>query len=207
MACIYKYNGKTFQTEDELNDYLSSKMPFFPKYGDAVFSTVLPANVFDSLVRMGRNGYSIFERKNNLVRKRKMIEIEDDPYNASDYEYAASFVGVTTAIPRMFGITGDRLVPEYSIKMYLARMRTDLASGNFDIIKNEDDMKIIFGVDENGMPKETKIKTCWKGYSFDIINKLMDEKYLYFSKYKNKSVSLTPEGEKLAKKLIDKYIK
>ena len=61
--------------------------------------------------------------------------------------------------------------------------------------------------DENGMPKETKIKTCWKGYSFDIINKLMDEKYLYFSKYKNKSVSLTPEGEELAKKLIDKYIK
>ncbi len=61
--------------------------------------------------------------------------------------------------------------------------------------------------DENGMPKETKIKTCWKGYSFDIINKLMDEKYLYFSEYKNKSVSLTPEGEELAKKLIDKYIK
>ena len=61
--------------------------------------------------------------------------------------------------------------------------------------------------DENGMPKETKIKTCWKGYSFDIINKLMDEKYLYFSKYKNKSVFLTLEGEILAKKLIDKYIK
>ena len=61
--------------------------------------------------------------------------------------------------------------------------------------------------DENGMPKETKIKTCWKGYSFDIINKLMDEKYLYFSKYKNKSVSITQEAEELAKKLIDKYIK
>ncbi|MBP3460929.1 MAG: transposase [Bacilli bacterium] len=60
---------------------------------------------------------------------------------------------------------------------------------------------------ENGIPKEAKIKTCWKGYSFDVVNKLMDEKYLYFSKYKNKSVSLTPEGEKLAKKLIEKYLK
>lgn len=60
--------------------------------------------------------------------------------------------------------------------------------------------------DENDMPKEAKIKTCWKGYSFDVINKLMDEKYLYFSKYKNKSVSLTSKGEELAKKLIDKYI-
>lgn len=60
--------------------------------------------------------------------------------------------------------------------------------------------------DENDMPVESKIKTCWKGYSFDVINKLTNENYLYFSKYKNKSVSLTPKGEELAKKLIDKYI-
>ena len=57
---------------------------------------------------------------------------------------------------------------------------------------------------ENDMPKKAKIKTCWKGYDFDIINKLTDENYLYYSK--GKSVSLTPEGEELAKKLISKYI-
>ncbi len=61
--------------------------------------------------------------------------------------------------------------------------------------------------DENNIPIETKVKTTWKGYSFEVINKLMDEKYLYYSKYKNKSVSLTPKGEELAKKLIEKYIK
>ena len=61
--------------------------------------------------------------------------------------------------------------------------------------------------DENNMLKEANIKACWKGYSFDIINKLMDEKYLYFSKYKNKSVSLTPEGEKFAKEVMEKYLK
>ena len=64
-----------------------------------------------------------------------------------------------------------------------------------------------YAADENNMLIEAKIKTCWKGYSFDIINKVMDEKYLYFSKYKNKSVSLTPEGEKLAEELMDKYLK
>jgi len=58
--------------------------------------------------------------------------------------------------------------------------------------------------DENDMIKETKIKTCWKGYSFDVINKLTDEEYLYFSK--GKSVSLTPKGNELAEKIIDKYI-
>lgn len=37
---------------------------------------------------------------------------------------------------------------------------------------------------DNGIPKEAKIKTCWKGYSFDVINKLTDENYLNFSKGK-----------------------
>lgn len=58
--------------------------------------------------------------------------------------------------------------------------------------------------DENNEVKEGKIKTCWKGYSFDVINKLTDEEYLYHSK--GKSVTMTPEGEELAKKLMDKYI-
>ena len=61
--------------------------------------------------------------------------------------------------------------------------------------------------DENGIPKEAKVKTCWKGYSFDAINNLTDKEYLYFSKYKNKSVSLTPKGEELARHLIVKYLR
>ena len=59
--------------------------------------------------------------------------------------------------------------------------------------------------DENNEVKEDKVKTAWKGYSFDIINKLSDENYLYFSK--GKSVTITPKGEKLAKELVDKYLK
>lgn len=62
-----------------------------------------------------------------------------------------------------------------------------------------------FIADENDMPKESKIRTCWKGYSFDIINKLTDENHLYFSK--GKSVSLTQDGIDLARKLMNKYIK
>lgn len=58
---------------------------------------------------------------------------------------------------------------------------------------------------ENDEIKEGKIKTCWKGYSFDVINKLTDKNYLYFSK--GKSITLTPAGEELAKKLMDRYLK
>ena len=59
--------------------------------------------------------------------------------------------------------------------------------------------------DENNEVKEDKVKTAWKGYSFDIINKLTDENYLYFSK--GKSVTITKKGEKLAKELMNKYLR
>ena len=66
--------------------------------------------------------------------------------------------------------------------------------------------------EENGYVYEkdeiisTKTKVCWKGYSFDILNELVDENYLYDSKHSNKSVTLTKEGEELAKRLLDKYL-
>ena len=61
--------------------------------------------------------------------------------------------------------------------------------------------------DEDGNIKEEKIKQCWKGYSFDAINKLTDKGYLFQSNYKNKSVTLTKEGMNLAEELIRKYLK
>ncbi len=60
--------------------------------------------------------------------------------------------------------------------------------------------------DENGGINEGKVKTCWKGYDFDVINKLTSDGYLYFSKNTTKSVSLTPDGEMFAKKLMNKYL-
>lgn len=64
-----------------------------------------------------------------------------------------------------------------------------------------------YTAEDDGIPKKANLKTCWKGYSFDVINKLTDNDYLYYSKYKNKSVTLTPKGEEFAQKLIEKYIK
>ncbi len=61
--------------------------------------------------------------------------------------------------------------------------------------------------DENGNLDKVVIKNAWKGYSFDAINKLTENGYLFSSKYKNKSVTLTKKGEKLAESLIRKYIK
>lgn len=59
---------------------------------------------------------------------------------------------------------------------------------------------------ENNEIIPTKTKVCWKGYLFDILNELVDENYLYDSKHSNKSITLTKEGEVLAKRLLDKYL-
>lgn len=61
--------------------------------------------------------------------------------------------------------------------------------------------------DEDDNLNKKTLKNTWKGYSFDTINELTDKGYLFPSKYKNKSVILTKEGEKLAKELMDKYLK
>ena len=61
--------------------------------------------------------------------------------------------------------------------------------------------------DENGNLDKGVTKNAWKGYSFDAINKLTDKGYLFPAKYKNKSVRLPKEGEKIAESLMKKYIK
>lgn len=60
---------------------------------------------------------------------------------------------------------------------------------------------------ENNNFNKDLLKKAWKGYSFDAINQLTNKGYLFPSKYKNKSVTLTKEGEKLAKELLEKYLK
>lgn len=61
--------------------------------------------------------------------------------------------------------------------------------------------------DENNNLNKDELKNAWKGYSFETINELTNKGYLFPSKYKNKSVTLTKDGEKLAKELIEKYLK
>lgn len=63
-----------------------------------------------------------------------------------------------------------------------------------------------WGYDENDNLNKDLFKKSWKGYSFDAINELTDKGYLFPAKYKNKSVTLTKEGEKLAKELMERYL-
>ncbi len=61
--------------------------------------------------------------------------------------------------------------------------------------------------DQDDQVEKTVLKHSWKGYSFDALNALTDQGYLFDGKHRNKSVTLTKEGELLAQELIKKYIK
>lgn len=46
---------------------------------------------------------------------------------------------------------------------------------------------------------------AWKGYDFDILNSLEDERLIGGSKHKAKSTYITEKGIKKAKELMEKY--
>ena len=48
-------------------------------------------------------------------------------------------------------------------------------------------------------------KYAWKGYDFNLLNKLDEEDYIRQGSYRSKSVYITKEGEARAKELLEKY--
>ena len=48
-------------------------------------------------------------------------------------------------------------------------------------------------------------KYAWKGYDFNVLNKLDEEDYIRQGSYRSKSVYITKEGEARAKELLEKY--
>lgn len=52
---------------------------------------------------------------------------------------------------------------------------------------------------------DVKLRRAWKGFNFDVLNKLDKDEYINQGRYKSKSLYLTKEGEKLAIDLLEKY--
>lgn len=48
-------------------------------------------------------------------------------------------------------------------------------------------------------------KYAWKGYDFDVLNKLDEKDYIRQGSHRSKSMYITKEGEAKAKELMEKY--
>lgn len=51
----------------------------------------------------------------------------------------------------------------------------------------------------------SNLDMAWKGYDFDIIDKLDEEDYIRQGSHRSKSVVITEEGIKLSQELLVKY--
>ncbi len=51
----------------------------------------------------------------------------------------------------------------------------------------------------------SNLDMAWKGYDFDIIDKLDEEDYIRQGSHRSKSVAITEEGIKLSQELLVKY--
>lgn len=199
MACIYKLKGRVFQNVDALNDFLMSRVRFEKKYGDVVYSVVEPARTFSTLADMAGKGYELFELKNGM-RQRKIDENMDDfivitdPYNAGEEyvlkktEWAKSFIGVTTGIPRIFGVDGKRLVEEYNLDAYFTKLKDLAARGSYEDF-GEENVKAIFGSIDKAVPipqeefdeKVRKVLEAKWRYQANVGNAIHDCMQAYFT--------------------------
>ncbi|WP_423055656.1 DUF6429 family protein [Acetobacterium carbinolicum] len=51
----------------------------------------------------------------------------------------------------------------------------------------------------------SKLDISWKGYDFDVIDKLDEEDYIRQGNHRSKSVAITEAGIKLSQSLLNKY--
>ena len=60
---------------------------------------------------------------------------------------------------------------------------------------------------ERNICSDSDILYAWKGYNFDVLNKLDDEEYIMQGSHpsRTKSVRITQTGIEKAKKLMEKY--
>ena len=164
MACIYIYKNHTFNSENELDDFIMDLLPFESKYGDLVFQvTVEQTNVIDKVNEINEKNKQAKEKAKEWRQQNKYIYGEDGEMTISDPPY----IGVTSFLSGLKNSKGELLFPEFREKEYWEREFQNWEQGSFNDVEKEE-----FGIDENNPPKITdraeqeakrdQIKNRWK---------------------------------------------
>lgn len=143
MACIYIFNGHTFNSELELDNFLIEKYDHYKKYGDQVFSQKNPLIQskqrleqlqeksqahWDAYLKMKREQSYLFDATGD-------VDFIKEPYK-----------GVTKYLSQK-EVDGRRLHPEFCDNEYWKRQFRAWEDGNFGKIEQE-----LFGFKEKDTP-------------------------------------------------------
>lgn len=141
--CIYILDNHTFDSEQELNDFLLEKYKYISKYGDIVFSKNIgqkqlnTINILDSKI-----DYNTALKRNLKYR---------DQYDESDelYEVLRPYTGVNRFIQQYRDENGKRLAPEFILENYWENASYRWAKGDF----LQEEIDIIYPGLKKGDPK------------------------------------------------------
>lgn len=148
--CVYKLGVKTFNSEIELDDYLSAIKSVYEKHGDEVFSrqyTALQESYREILYRQRE----ILDQEVKSGR----ITIESPELETEDLDNIVGKldrVGVSQFMKQISSVSGGLLFPEFRAEDYWNNVKGNLKQGIFTDFKNElkDDLWVIFEKDANG---------------------------------------------------------
>lgn len=133
MECIYYYNGHTFKSELELDDFLLANRKLVSKYGDIVFSRTTRANhTYDILMTKKVETDKLRDTYIKLRQKWK----EDD----ESYEIQRPYIGVTEFLSGLRNSNGTLLFPEFKEEEFWKRRKEKWSNGEF----TKDEAEILF---------------------------------------------------------------
>lgn len=144
--CKYIIGGKTFNSEIELDDYLSEIKDLHKKYGDEVFSKKWTTT-------QQKYREKIFSQKEQLERAIKSgyikLEISDmDDMDLDGIVGSLNSVGVTELIKNLKNLDDKNVFPIFDRKNYWDHVKNELFSGKIDKLK--DYIPYIYEKDSNG---------------------------------------------------------
>ena len=145
--CKFKIKGLEFNSELELNDFLTEKYKFYPKLGDVVFSETTPL-ALDVMNKLKIHD-SWFQTHDKVIKERKTYTSDSE-----NYEVAKPLIGVNEFLSGLLNSKGGLLFPEFREEKFWENKFEDWEKGVFTdeekelIFNNEETSPITSNVDQ-----------------------------------------------------------
>lgn len=176
-GCIYKLDGRVFNSELELDDFLLLSYPLRAELGDLVFSTVMSQAQKDAMAKL-HNITKESERLESIYKKGERIWDED----GKSYRYKKPYIGVNSFLSKHKNEHGTQLYPEFRSESYWKKRWKEWKAGNFS-----DYEKMVFGQDQGPITDQkmleeykNKVEEAWEAQCLkgDAIHSVLE---LYFT--------------------------
>ena len=126
MACIYIYEGRVFDSELQLDDFLLANGRFIPQLGDIVFSQSDAQNSVASKLKTIENKSKSLQDKYREWRHSNEIHYAE---GGEEIVEQPPYIGVNKFLSGLKNQNGDLLFPEFREQAYWAKKTSEWKRG------------------------------------------------------------------------------